>query len=341
MKRKNNNGEKPTKDSKALNQIAHLIDVRLPDQHGFCLLTFPLGAAIDPRIRYVGKGDREDIIKTLEFWCEQQRSGALGFGTHSDRPEPSQWHTRRPDEPGLYLLRYPADKPDHVHFVKLDVDATDNDRLMIADWDGDQWNDGFEYVDEISENHLWLGPIPQPWLNSQFVEIPEPEEKPDALDWKIGDGRPPTYVADGDSFTIAGTRYVFRNIALDPGEVTIGATPHETADNLNKAVGRTVAGVTIREGRQRLTISAFEPNPSDLLTPQFGEGVPPIESTAQESWFGRIETHHEFALTEAAERLLRGYPEEGAKIDRQTLKDMIATGFISGVSAQSLNPIKL
>ena len=53
-------------DKEYLREIARLIDSKLPDNHGFILLTFPFGNDTDSRITYTAKGRREDCIAALK-----------------------------------------------------------------------------------------------------------------------------------------------------------------------------------------------------------------------------------------------------------------------------------
>lgn len=261
-------------DSAALNALARLIDVRLPDGHGFCLLTFPLGPAIDPRCRYIGKGDRGDILKMMQYWLDGQNSGAFAFGEHSSAPEPTQWRTARPSEAGFYLMRHPDAVPSlpMLELVKLDVyDPHLGDFIILAK-QLDRWKTTGATVEQTPDNTLWLGPIPEPWLAKAPAEIPEPADQPTDPDWKVGDNAPPV----------------------------------------------------------------------NVISPQFGEAVPPIERPEITSFFDQIETHHADAMGENAEMLLSGVSETGdGSVDRATLQRLVNAAFSAGVLAQTLNPLKL
>lgn len=260
-----NNKPKP-QDSRVLEQVGHLIDRRLPDGHGFALLTFPLGAAVDPRCRYIGKGDRDDILKMMQFWLDAQRSGKIAFGEHSTAPEPTQWHTAKPTEPGFYLVRFKVGDP---QLIRLDPGS--NRDLMVLSQTDAGWFNNCRTVDTFEDTTIFLGPIPQPWLTQPAPEIPDPKEPMEGDDWKIGDKAPPV----------------------------------------------------------------------NVITPQFGESVPPIEPSDRAAFFERIEAHHADAIAENADLLLHGYPHDGGIIDRACLARLLRAAFNGGVASQALNPITL
>ncbi len=149
----------PRQDSPVLDQLARLIDARLPDGHGFALLTFPLGAAVDPVTRYVGKGHREDILGLMEQWIAHQRGHGWG---HDPSTAATQFTTAAPVTPGLYVL-----KTDHPTFndpelVKL-VEA--DGHLQVHQWNCQGFEATHDFVHELKpENHIWLGPLPEPWV---------------------------------------------------------------------------------------------------------------------------------------------------------------------------------
>ena len=51
-----------------LQDCAEEIAKRLPDNHGFILLTFPFGQQVNARIGYVSNARREDAINALKEW---------------------------------------------------------------------------------------------------------------------------------------------------------------------------------------------------------------------------------------------------------------------------------
>ncbi len=174
MKRKPRNHGGGRKDSPVLTQLAKLIDCRLPDQHGFALLTFPLGAAVDPVMRYVGKGDRDDILTAMQAWIDQQRQkGGPYWGTHDMAAAATQWTSQRPTAPGLSLLKHPKDAfPSYIRIT----DAPDRGALSMDEWIGEQFAASFEDLADLAPEHIWLGPIPQPWNLGLQTVAPEAAE---------------------------------------------------------------------------------------------------------------------------------------------------------------------
>lgn len=55
-------------DKEYLREIAKLVDARLPDNHGFILLTFPFGADKGRRLTYTANCEREGAIATVKEW---------------------------------------------------------------------------------------------------------------------------------------------------------------------------------------------------------------------------------------------------------------------------------
>jgi hypothetical protein len=54
-------------DKEYLREMAKLLDAKLPDNHGFLLLTIPFGSE-DARISYTSNCNREDAIKLLKTY---------------------------------------------------------------------------------------------------------------------------------------------------------------------------------------------------------------------------------------------------------------------------------
>jgi hypothetical protein len=51
-----------------LRDIAKAISDRLPDNHGFIVLTFPFGNDPDSRASYASNANRADVINVLKEW---------------------------------------------------------------------------------------------------------------------------------------------------------------------------------------------------------------------------------------------------------------------------------
>ena len=55
-------------DKEYLKEMAHLLEAKLPDAHGFILLTFPFGDDPDRRVTYTSNGQREDCVRAIKEW---------------------------------------------------------------------------------------------------------------------------------------------------------------------------------------------------------------------------------------------------------------------------------
>ena len=59
-------------DKSYLQDIARLVESKLPDNHGFILLTAPFGLPADPQrphyVAYVSNCDRKEAIAMLKEW---------------------------------------------------------------------------------------------------------------------------------------------------------------------------------------------------------------------------------------------------------------------------------
>jgi hypothetical protein len=55
-------------DKTYLREMARLLDAKLPDNHGFILLTFPFGNDPDRRVTYTASGERKDCINVIKEW---------------------------------------------------------------------------------------------------------------------------------------------------------------------------------------------------------------------------------------------------------------------------------
>lgn len=53
-------------DKNYLREICQLIDAKLPDNHGFILLTFPLGDDPNGRVTYASNGQRQDCVNAMK-----------------------------------------------------------------------------------------------------------------------------------------------------------------------------------------------------------------------------------------------------------------------------------
>lgn len=53
-------------DKNYLRELARLVDSKLPDNHGFILLTFPFGDDPDSRVTYTSNANRKDAIAALK-----------------------------------------------------------------------------------------------------------------------------------------------------------------------------------------------------------------------------------------------------------------------------------
>jgi hypothetical protein len=53
-------------DKEYLRELARLIDSRLPDNHGFILLTFPFGDDAGTRCTYTSNAERESAIAAIK-----------------------------------------------------------------------------------------------------------------------------------------------------------------------------------------------------------------------------------------------------------------------------------
>ena len=62
-------------DKEYLREIAKEIDKRLPDHHGFILLTFPFGDDPTARCSYVAKADRQDAIRVMKEFIIKAGAG--------------------------------------------------------------------------------------------------------------------------------------------------------------------------------------------------------------------------------------------------------------------------
>jgi hypothetical protein len=60
-----------------LNDIAHTVDERLPEGHGFIVLAFPFGQSTENRLQYVSNANREDALKVMKEWM-------IKCGAHED-----------------------------------------------------------------------------------------------------------------------------------------------------------------------------------------------------------------------------------------------------------------
>ena len=53
-------------DKEYMNETARLIHSRLPDNHGFILLTFPFGNDHNSRMSYTSNANRKDAINAMK-----------------------------------------------------------------------------------------------------------------------------------------------------------------------------------------------------------------------------------------------------------------------------------
>lgn len=51
-----------------LQDMAEMLEAKLPDNHGFILLTFEFGDRHDRLLTYTASGQREDCIKAMKEW---------------------------------------------------------------------------------------------------------------------------------------------------------------------------------------------------------------------------------------------------------------------------------
>lgn len=58
-------------DKDYLRQMAKLVEAKLPDNHGFILLTFPFGDDPDSRMTYTSNAQRSDCINALKEFLIQ------------------------------------------------------------------------------------------------------------------------------------------------------------------------------------------------------------------------------------------------------------------------------
>ena len=53
-------------DKQYLREMAEVLKAKLPDNHGFILLTFPFGNDPGGRINYTANGERKDCINAMK-----------------------------------------------------------------------------------------------------------------------------------------------------------------------------------------------------------------------------------------------------------------------------------
>lgn len=174
MNRKHDSGKGPQPpDHKVAKQLTALITARIPAGHGFALLSFPLGPSVDSVIRYIGTGERADVLVAMQHWIDEQRQG---WG-NADAAKPTQWTTDRPTGPGIYLLKTDDRFMKEPELIRL---TPADGQLQLNHWDGLQFEATNDFVNELDPAlHIWLGPIPEPWL----TKSPFPD--PAAIDAKI------------------------------------------------------------------------------------------------------------------------------------------------------------
>ncbi len=63
---------KKRRDKDYLSLAAKAVKSRLPDNHGFILLTFPFGKSKDNRLVYTSSASRETSIQVVKAWLFHQ-----------------------------------------------------------------------------------------------------------------------------------------------------------------------------------------------------------------------------------------------------------------------------
>lgn len=61
-----------------LYDLAKVINSKLPNGYGFCLLTFPFNSGMDNRMHYVSNGNREGIAKAMKEWIKTVDEDSFG-----------------------------------------------------------------------------------------------------------------------------------------------------------------------------------------------------------------------------------------------------------------------